>query len=253
MTGEGDSVSASPQGAAGPIGMRFASLVALAAVCALVAAALALDIRGRNARWDAPERGTVVIVGTARESMDAWERAGVRNAVLVSASRDLSFAPLTFGSDVTAPSAYPVEPLVLKDAYASRADRENYLWVASQTGMFRTVHHVLPRAELDRRVAQGREQGFPGIAPDGASIRPNNDGYVRHVAADVPTVNEPIVLNVDASYFESGDAGALAAEIERSGLDYRLLTLDRCVDDTATTDAARARLDEFAALMGAAR
>lgn len=240
-------------GSADAVGHRFATAFAALVVVLVVLAAFLLDGAGRAARWDPPALGNPVIVDDSRALLAAWEAAGVRNAVLVQASHQLGFQGVLLEKDITVVSRYPVEMFDFPVGIGQFARRENRVWVASQRGMFRTIHYVFEESELVSRVEEGLARGYQGIASDGRSITPNTNGYLRHIAAEVPRLSEPAVLDVDASYFESGSPSALLEQLMRSGLDYRLVTLNRAEDDTSTTDAARARLERFGELLKDAR
>lgn len=233
------------------VGSRLAITSLLGVLVLLAVLSVAFEAVGQGARWDprARDEGPVV-VRTTDELSEEWDRRGIRNAVLVCASRDLGFEPVPFESMVASEAAYPVDLVDVRTLYAAKSDRASHLWVAAQRGVFRTIHYILPAAELSRRVEEGRAAGFPGIARDGRSVRANNDGYLRTIEATAPRLTGPVVLVVEASYFESGEPPELVRELEASDLDIRLVFLDRAVDDATTTETARRKLDAFAAEWG---
>lgn len=235
----------------GAVGSRFAWTFSAASVVLVAAILVGLGVWGSSERWNPDADRVVLVVDRSSELPRAWERAGLRGAVLVSASRDLGFQSVPFGAVVTVPAAYPFPAFDYRDAILKYVARDNYVWVASQRGLFRTVDYVLPPEEFERRVTEGRALGYSGISADGSAISPNNNGYLRHIAASFPQIHEPVVLGVDASYFTSATAESLKQALDRAALDVRVITLDRALDDTATTDAARARLDDFGRMVEA--
>lgn len=175
----------------------------------------------------------------------AWRQERVHGAVLVDASATLRYAAVQYGQDVTVTPEYPVAVVDLADEMTKRLDRPNSLFVAAKTGMFRSIHHLMPRKTFAARVSLGRKLGLPGIAEDGRSVKADHEGVPRRIAPDLPAIPEPVVLNVDASYFVDGDADELMKALQSARLDYRLITLDRAREDTQVTPAARKKMDAF--------
>lgn len=161
------------------------------------------------------------------------------------ASAALRFAGVMFSEDIVMEPAYPVRVVDLPEEYERRLARPNALFAASKNNMFRSIHHLMPPGDFASKVEEGRRQGYPGIAKDGKSVDACYMGQPRRIAAELPVIDEPVVLNVDASYFLSGDQETLLRLLIDARLDYRLVTADRARDDTSVTDAERLKLERF--------
>ncbi len=228
----------------------FAALV----TASLAISAVTLDAVGRRERWVPPQGPvTVITVDDSGELIAALQASRVRNATLVSCASQLGFSNLVVGDDLPVRAAYPLGSLDYRAQIARRPARANRLWLASELGLFRTIHHVMPPAPFALRVAEGRRAGAGGIAPDGKSVVANNEGYLRRISDRVPSLSERLVLDVDASYFEEETPDALMERLRSADLSYALVFLNRAVDDTTTSHVAQSRLEEFGRLLEAGR
>ena len=137
--------------------------------------------------------------------------------------------------------------------YKASVDRPGLIWVASKTGIARSVNYVLSPADLAAKVALGRTNGWPGIAPDGSSISVNDeDGFQRPLGTVLPApAPDASVLSIDASYFVNGTAAELLKQLDQAGTTYPFVTMNRATDATDVPDAARAQLDSLAATLRA--
>jgi len=231
------------------VGWRFALGFAGAIVLSLVVALVALQSSGSSARAVPTAAPAIVVVDDAKGLLGAWDRSGVRGAKLVYVTRDLGYA---LPDNVFQHSAErPVPLLDLQQVFRDGAARPNVIWVATHTGIVRSVTYVVTPQDLAEKVALGRQNGWPGIAADGRTISASDEeGFVRVVGAELPSgALESAVLNIDASYFVNGTPEELAARLADSVGSYGLVTLNRSQDATDVPDAARANLDRMADLL----
>lgn len=230
------------------VGFRFAlAFIAVVALALIVSLAL-LDRSGVAARVVPAKAPSVVVVNDAKGLLAAWDEAGVHGAQLVDVTRDLGY---TFPPGATpGSSGWPVPMRDLRSVFRSSVERRSAIWVASKTGIARSVTYVLDPASLAEKVRVGRERGYPGIAPDGRSITADDDGYLRQLGEGFPSeLTGPVVLNIDASYFVNGTPEGLLGLLEQSKIPYRFVTLNRAIDATDVPDAARLRLDSAAEML----
>lgn len=228
------------------VGPRFvAASAAVLLVAFLLAGFAATRVAERGRSLGTPGRPTVVRVGDAKGLLAAWDSRSIHGATVISVSGSLGFTPVLYDTDVVPRPGYPVQLIDLAETYRSRIVRANRMWVAMHTGVARNLYHVLPESVLASRVADGRVRGLPGISADGRHVAANEEGYVHPIGADVPHVSEPVVLVVDATYFEHGSPEGLKKALDAAGLTYGLVVLDRATDDPTVDARARAGLDRF--------
>ena len=230
------------------VGLRFAVGFAVAVALSLAVSLVALDRAGVSARVVPATAPPIVVVNDAKGLLDAWNKAGLHGVELVDVTRDLGYA-IPVGA-LPRTSGWPVPLLDLQTVFNKTAGRSSAVWVASKTGIARNVTYVLPPAELVAKVRTGRENGYPGISPDGRLITANDDGYLRWIGDVFPSNSaESAVLNIDASYFVKGTPEGLVGQLDKSGVSYRFVTLNRSNDATDVPPAARVKLNRMADML----
>lgn len=183
-----------------------------------------------------------VVVETGAELVAEAVEAETNGAVLLVASADLGYLPVMIPTPAEI-MKWPVKKLDLNTFYRDESDRDSWAWVLAKTGLVRRIDYLLSESELRRKVVEGREMGFPGIADDARSISADDDGFRRYMASEPAALDEPLLLVVDASYFESGTQSELMDDLEGIDVRPRALIVYRALDDTSVPDAARAALD----------
>lgn len=249
MSDPSDDVRAAESRSGRGVGWRYAVGFALIITLASIAALVALNGAGTSARAVPAAAPEIVVVDDARGLLAAWNTAGIHGAHLIYATRDLGYA---LPDNVFQHSSEsPVSLVDLDKVYRDNVARSNIVWVASHTGIARSVTYVLTPQDLAEKVQLGRQNGWPGISADGRSIAARDEeGYTRVVGAEVPVRGpESAILNIDASYFVNGTPEALAAQLKQSGQSFGFVSLNRSVDATDVPDAARARLEVMANLL----
>lgn len=229
------------------MGWRFALGFAVAVALSVTWATVVLDRAGVAARV-VPSATEVVVVDDANGLLNAWTDAGVHGAVLVDVTRDLGYAIPQSAFPRT--SGWPVPLLDLQSAFRTGVKRPTVVWVASKTGIVRSVDYVLAPIDLVEKVRLGQKNGWPGISPDGRSITVNDDGYLRWIGDRFPSrAPEASILNIDASYFVAGTPEDLVGQLDKSGISYGYVTLNRAVDATDVPEAARVKLDRMSEIL----
>ncbi len=226
---------------------RKAVGVSTAVVACAIALTTAVGWVGTSARATGSLVGAerVTSVADPQDVVEFWEGIGVHGATLVHIARAFRSRNI-LSTELTIAMSYPVESLDVGSAYRSRLTTGNSLWVSGTLGQVRRIYHVLPPVDLQRRVDEGRRLGYPGIAADGLSIRANADGYLRWISSDIPRLREPVVLLVEASYFDAGGTSEdLVRGITEAELAIALLTLCEERADPNVSDAARDELERF--------
>lgn len=221
--------------------MRTGSLLvaSLALAAAAAGAVVALDRAGTKSRsmgQARPLSGALqpLVVSDARDLFSAWKTAGARGRTVVHVGAHLHLVPATEEIADEAPLAVPGTGALFAE-YEHRLDGHNFLWVAIRTGLARRLFLVVPEMVFRKK---HHEADLGGVED-----RFDLLGTPIVVAAGLPAVREPVLLVVDASWFDVADGEALLAQVRRSGLTSDLVAV-RLADDASA--AARVRTLAFA-------
>lgn len=205
---------------------------------------------GPDAMADARRETRVATVDTSREALAAWHEAGVGGRTLVHLSRFLHFVPVSANDAVEGLDRFPIATFDLPAHYADHVDHANYLWVALQSGMVRSLFHVLPPADLDERLRQ-LEPPPPGVEVRARQILTSEDGSPRVISDRWPQMRESLLVSIDASFLEVEAPQAVARRVKEHDATVGLIVLVRATDNPDVSLDARRRLDELAALLAA--
>lgn len=169
-----------------------------------------------------------------------WKKKGLRGRILLHLGRFFHF--------VSPENPLPLEGISdFKEARerARRGDEanvnvRNFLRVAVEQEIAREVYHLLPRSSFGQLLERARAE-----ERDDEGIITSYYGLKRVITDRIPHLHEPVLLNIDASFFESSDVAAIAAELKESGLKVDLLTLCLSEDNPGVSTVERERLREF--------
>jgi hypothetical protein len=226
-----------------------AALACALALARLHAAGVASRAGGSPRRLGDPAL-QVITVRTSRELHAALVEQGVRGRVLVSVGRYLHFREMPTDAAWAGNDRLPLRVFDLVPAYEERVDRMSHLWLAVRAGLAREVRHVVPPATFREKRAAALAEDTDVVSIGAHEIVLHHWGARRTISDRLPRSAEPVVLVIDASWFELGDAGALRRDLERSGLTADLVAISLAEDDPAV--GARSR-DELLALAAGLR
>ncbi|HET9555421.1 MAG TPA: hypothetical protein VFP50_20830 [Anaeromyxobacteraceae bacterium] len=235
-----------PAGAATPPA-RTAWLAAWLAACC-VAVPVALQAGGLSLREPAGvgrRAPTVVVARTDAEVVAAWRARGYVGWTVVHAGRFLHFVDdegsrLTRRTLTEAGTGPALDRLL--EAAATPAD---YLWTAASLRVARRLFYVSPPGALRGRLAAlGRAAEVLPLRIDAAAIP-------RTLDALPPSLDEPVLLDVNASWFDDADAGALREALRRARLRCGLVIVSLAEDAADVSPAARSAARAFAASFAA--
>ncbi len=220
----------------------------------LLAAAIFAALDGAAARSRAIPAAESVVRPASVHRLDrqqdayrAYRSAGLRGAGIVHLNRYFNmkaYAP----KDQFVTVEFPLSIRELHEAFEPGIDSHSWLYIATRTGMARTVTTVLPEevfAELLR--TSPPSSGFTYWA---GSIRGYSFDIPRRITTlrALPAVREPVVVNLDAGYFSGNeDPAGTAALLKERCPDVRMLLLIDSVDKPEITDHMRERLRRFEA------
>jgi len=212
-----------------------------------VACALGLAAAGRSARVAGRAAAVgagaeVLVFHTNADVLRAWRARGLRGRVVVHFGRFLHFV-----HDEERPDAAPERGrgAAADAALLAAAGPRNHLRVAAELGVARRVAFVSPPGALDARLsAIGRSRAdLPLDIDDGP--------HPRELRADPPAAGEPVLLEVNASWFDEGEPGALAEALRAARLRSDLVAVSLAEDSPDVSDGARERARAFARAIAA--
>ncbi len=221
--------------------------LAVAVAAAMVTYAIGLEVAGRFTRVMgraamAGAGAEVLVVRTNADVVRAWHARGVRGRVVVDFGRFLHFV-----EDETIPAeamAAPGRGRVADAALLAAAGPRNYLRIAAELDIARRVEFVSPPAALDARLSSiGRAQADLPLDIDDGPL-------ARELDAAPPAVSEPVLVDVNASWFDEGEPALLVAELRTARMSSDLVTVSLAEDSTDVSDRARERARAFAHAIG---
>jgi hypothetical protein len=210
-----------------------------------VAVVAGLQAFGRLTRTHHGPPAQVLVVANGRAALRAWRERHERGRVLVHAGRFLHFIDDARAEDMkralTAPGhGGDLDELLLRTAAPGR-----YLWIAASIGMVRQIVYVSPPAALDERLGQ------LGWSRDGLPADLTWEVFPRTLAAAFPKLDEPVILEICASWFDDPRAPDPLGQILASGLEPDLVVVNLAEDSPDVSDRAREEARSLGATLGA--
>jgi hypothetical protein len=192
----------------------------------------------------------VHVARTTGDVYALWQEKKVHGRIVVHLGKFLHFmgAQITTGKS----EPYPQITNVAQDHQYYRVEQasyRNFLWNAFQSNIARKIYNVLPPAVFMQRfeLKDIREAEKEIIEHFDASVV--YDGAQRTFTAKLPSIAEPVLLNIDASYFSSVDAAQLLDSLLKSGIRADLVTVCLAEDNPDVNDNERQQLRSFIQLL----
>ena len=186
----------------------------------------------------ARERFPAYTVKRTADVYSLWQEHQVRGRIVVHLGRFLHFIEAARFSEG------PPQIATVADDHAHFPMRNisyrDFLWAAFQTDIAREIYTVLPPADFKEKI--------------GATLRQNKIVIYefcspRIFTTSLPSVAEPVLLNIDASFFASTDAAQLVNDLMKSGLKADIVTICLAEDNPDVTDPDRQKALDFIALL----
>lgn len=218
---------------------------------------LGIDHAGRSARRapalpssGQPVAERITSQGEAYMLYRALQVFGIRVVHLNRFMNLVEYYPADEGRSVP----FPIGTGDIRPAYEKGLDAHNWLFIANRTGMVRTVTVVLPESVFREKAELFRSSFFYRFAGQRVEGRSRDLPFMVTKLEDLPVIDEPVIVNVDAGFFEPGSDPVLVASLLREACrDIRALLLIESRDEAEVTPLMRARLREFADAFGASR
>lgn len=229
---------------ANPLMKKFALALLIIAGCA--ASLIMLNHVGNTARVQgrafalARERFPAYAVKTTGDVYSLWQEQQVHGRIVVHLGRFLHF--MEAGHSSGGPPQIATIVAEHEHFTIERTTYKDFLWVAFQTNIAREIYTILPTADFIKR--------FDNTQPL-KEIVMYEYGSPRIFMTSMPSVTEPVLLNIDASYFAAADAAQLMDELMESGLKADIVTICLAEDNPDVTDLDRQKARDFITLLSA--
>lgn len=229
---------------ANPLMKKFALALLIIAACA--ASLIMLNHGGNTTRVLgrafalARERFPAYAVKTTGDVYSLWQEQRVHSRIVVHLGRFLHF--MEAGHSTGGPPQIATIVADHEHFTIERTSYRNFLWVAFQTNIARGIYTVLPPADFKKR--------FNNTQPQ-KEIIVHEYGSPRIFTTRLPTLAEPVLLNIDASFFATTDAAQLMYELMKSGLKADIVTICLAEDNPDVADLDRQKARDFITLLSA--
>jgi hypothetical protein len=190
------------------------------------------------------DRGMPVqLLNTSREVYLLWKDQEVKGRVVVHMGRYLHFIAVDDMGVYKGRNGFPVQTVSLLEEYEKELGDKNFLWLAMQGGMAREIYNVLSPDVLREKLRM--VAGQSGVKVSEHEIETHYWGSKRTITDGIPAVEEPVLLNIDASLFSNSEPTVLLKGLKESGIRTDMLTLCLAEDNPNVTEPERERLREF--------
>jgi hypothetical protein len=208
--------------------------LASAAVTLLIVQALGTATRSFAPPRPGSRGPEVIVVRSGREALAAWHARGVRGRILVHAGRFLHFMPDEGEQLARELLIGPGTGRAFDERVVASAGPRDYLWVAASAGIIRRIIYLSPPAALDQRLADLH------AARAELPLTLASEAFPRELRADLPASEEPLLLEVSASWFDDPRAPDLLSSLRAARLRADLVVVNLAED--ADDVSGRARL-----------
>jgi hypothetical protein len=186
------------------------------------------------------ERFPAYAVTKTGDVYSIWQEKQVHGRIVVQLGRFLHFMEAGYSS-----GGPPQIATIVSDHEHFKIERtsyKDYLWVAFQTNIARKIYAVLPPADFKEKFDNPQPQ---------KEIVVYEYGSPRIFTTKLPSVAEPVLLNIDASFFHATDAAQLIDDLMKSGLKADIVTICLAEDNPDVTDLDRKKARDFIADLSA--
>ncbi|MDR3581009.1 MAG: hypothetical protein P4L44_13695 [Oryzomonas sp.] len=199
----------------------------------------------------ARERFTVYVVHNTGDVCSLWNEKRAHGRIVVHLGKFLHFMKSDdSAAGVNSPTQI-TQGTKLEDILAGdtshfnndRPDHKNFLWVAFQANTVRGIYNVIPPADFKNRFGLTEE---PVAQND---VVKHEFGSPRIITFRLPAVAEPVLLNIDASFFASTDPAQFLGTLLKTGLKSDIITVCLAEDNPDVTGPERQKLLDFIGLL----
>lgn len=190
------------------------------------------------------------IIDRPEEAYGVWKESGFKGRVAVCFSRRLNFIDQDERTLISS-NSFPLNIHNLAPVIETSLNETNFLYVSMIKGITREIYHVVPENSFSERREFAIKQG---VTVTNGSIHIPYRGAPRWIVplSQMKPIKEPVLLYVNASYFEEVTPEMLFDYLKRINLKTDLVILCRSTDDIEVAPLGRQKLEAFAKMMGTA-
>lgn len=225
-----------------PLARGWAAVAGLVAFSALTVGGV--EVLGRTTRLYHGET-EILLVRSGRAALHAWRERRVQGRILVHAGRFLHFVDDDRDAAMREALTATGRGKELDDLLERLAGPAKYLWVAASTGIVRQIVYVSPPEALDERLGKlgWTRAALPASIPW--------EVFPRTLEASFPRIDEQVILEICASWFDDPRATDPVGQILASGLHPDLIVVNLAEDAEDVSEPAREKARALAAALGA--
>ncbi len=220
--------------------------VVLVCVCAI----FAINSGGVSARYFenqgqiTSEHPTIYLLRNTSDVYRLWEKKKVHGRVVIHLGKFLHYVHPDFDPDYTVPkSNYPLKVIKPHEFKNAEINFSNFLWAAMDTGIVRKTYNVIPLTDFQGRFSLEKANTTP------IDVVENDFASARIITTRLPSTREPVLLNLDASYFGNLDISAFENQLRTARLPADIITVCLSEDSPDVSEAERRKAREFVSKM----
>jgi len=200
-------------------------------------------ISGPSSRtW--PSKLVIIEASTSDELYSIWTSSGISGLRIVNMSSFLNYSEPEVQEGYM-PTPEGKAPYTDMSALLhSEVNHANYLWAAQESGIARSIEHIVPATTFSQKAAYART--IPGIVVSERGIELSDYGTPRVISSIYAGDDEPVMLNIDASYFDNADMDEFLSAIGNNGrLKPVIISLYYAEDSPDVTENGRKALKDI--------
>lgn len=227
------------------IKLRFTG-IAILIILFFLATCLSLEYLGKSARScitiPFEKNRTIYLAHNTSDLYHFWKKQRLKGVILVNAGRYLHYESPAPALDFTVNASYPLRVKSMRQKHEQELSYRNYLWNALNAQMARKLYYVLPADDFRERFSDGMNEGKQ--MSDG-SVPTHELGKQRIIGIRMPDADEPVILNLDATFLASSSAVAALEDITKLPVLPALITICLSEDNPDVRDEERRLVKEL--------
>ena len=187
--------------------------------------------------------GQLKYVKDSSELYSIWKKNKVKGRIILNISNYLHFVPVDtdqiLKQDIFAfQSENPIK------IYEKQISFNNYLNVAVQANIAREIYNIIPQTSFLERLNESDKDDI-NKAKNQDKIIFHYLGTKRVITYNLPSLKEPVLINIDASYFKSSSPDSLIQMLTAVDLQYDIITFCFGKDNPEISNNEREKLKTF--------